>query len=467
MSNHLFPEGFIWGTATSSQQIEGAVNQDGRGESIWDRFASKPGNISDGSRPDVACDHYNRWPEDIQQMQWLGLDAYRFSIAWPRIFPQGRGQVNSAGLDFYERLVDGLLAAGIEPYPTLYHWDLPQRLQDEGGWANRSIVNAYADYAEAVTRRLGDRVSRWVTHNEPWCIACLGHEEGHHAPGHKDPAEALAVAHHILLSHGRAVPVIRREAKNAEVGIVQIHCPAYPATNSADDQDAARWFDGGFNRWFMDPVFKGSYPADAVADRIAAGHLSSSEMPFVQDGDLGIISAPLDFLGLNYYSRNVMKVDENGRRVAVKVVPREELTDMDWEVYPEGFLRSLMTVHQDYSPPKIYITENGAAYDYPIGANGRIADTKRITYLREHLLALHQAIQSGVPVQGYFAWSQMDNFEWALGYEKKFGLYAVDTETQNRTAKDSAYWYRDVVAANAVDDSDSSPSQGESCEPEA
>ncbi len=467
MPNHLFPDGFIWGTATSSQQIEGAVDLDGRGESIWDRFAATPGKITDGTRPDIACDHYHRWPEDIQQMTWLGLDAYRFSIAWPRIIPQGRGQINPAGLDFYERLVDGLLAAGIEPYPTLYHWDLPQKLQDEGGWAARETADAFAEYAAAVTRRLGDRVSRWVTHNEPWCIACLGHEEGHHAPGHKDPAEALQVAHHILLSHGHAVPVIRREVKNAEVGIVQIHCPAYPATDCEGDRDAARWFDGFFNRWFMDPVFKGSYPADAVADRIAAGHLTGPDMPFVQDGDLATISAPLDFLGLNYYSRNVMRKDDEGKRVAVQLAPKEELTDMDWEVFPEGFYRSLMTVHRDYCPSKIYITENGAAYDYPPNAEGRIADTKRISYFRDHLLAVQRAIKSGVPVKGYFAWSQMDNFEWGLGFEKKFGLYAVDAETQDRTAKDSAHWYREVVAANAIDAPDTPTTQGESRELDA
>jgi beta-glucosidase len=462
VSKHLFPDGFTWGTATSSQQIEGAVDVDGRGKSIWDHFAGIPGKIKDGSNADLACDHYHRWPEDIEQLKWLGLDAYRFSIAWPRILPQGRGQINAAGLDFYERLVDGLLAANIEPFPTLYHWDLPQALQDRGGWANRETTDAFCEYTEAVTRRLGDRVSRWVTHNEPWCIACLGHEEGAHAPGHKNPAEALVVAHHILLSHGKAVPIIRREVKNAEVGIVQIHCPSYPLSDSAGDLDAARWFDGFFNRWFMDPIYKGSYPADVIADRIAAGHLESSELPFVKKGDMDLISAPLDFLGLNYYSRNVMRKDDLGKRVAVPMVPKEEQTDMGWEVYAAGFLETMMSVNRDYRPEKIYITENGAAYDYPITDEGRIVDTKRIAYFQDHLKAVHQAIEFGVPIKGYFAWSQMDNFEWALGYEKKFGLYEVNRETLDRTPKDSAYWYRDVVATNTVDDEHTPNIQGES-----
>ena len=462
MTERGFPEGFIWGTATSSQQIEGALDEDGRGESIWDRFASIPGKIADGSRPDIACDHYHRWREDIEQMKWLGLGAYRFSIAWPRILPEGSGKINPAGLDFYDALVDGLLEAGIEPFPTLYHWDLPQALQDRGGWAARETVDAFVEYAAVVTRRLGDRVSRWVTHNEPWCIATLGHEEGHHAPGHKDPAEALRVAHHILLSHGKAVSVIRREVPNAEVGIVQIYCPAYPATESEADREAARWFDGFFNRWFLEPVFHGRYPTDAVADRVAAGHLSGPELPFVEEGDLEVISAPLDFLGLNYYSRTVMKTDGEGKRVAVQVVPGEELTNMGWEVFPEGFHKSLMTIHRDYRPQRIYITENGAAYDYPVTGEGRIPDPKRIDYLRGHLLAVHRAIADGVPVAGYFAWSQMDNFEWGLGFEKKFGLFAIEPETRRRIAKDSAFWYRQVVANNAVNEYSPSTIQGES-----
>ena len=462
MANHRFPEGFLWGAATSAQQIEGGQHADGRGESIWDRFAAVPGNIADGSRPDIACDHYHRWAEDISLMKDLGLGAYRFSVAWPRVFPAGRGHVNEAGLDFYERLVDGLLAAGIEPFPTLYHWDLPQALQDQGGWAARENCEAFAEYASVLVRRLGDRVTRWVTHNEPWCVATLGHEEGHHAPGHHDPAEALSVAHHLLLSHGLATQAIRRELPAAEVGIVLIHCPAMPATDSAADRDAARWYDGLFNRWYLDPVFRGCYPKDAIADRITLGHLAGPDLPFVQDGDLDIISTPLDFLGLNYYSRNVMRAGAQGRPEAVKVVPDNELTDMGWEVYPQGLYDSLVRVHRDYGPRTIYITENGAAYDEPADEDGSIADQRRITYLRSHLLAARLAVAAGVPLKGYFAWSLMDNFEWGLGFAKKFGLFAVDRSTGLRIPKDSSLWYRQVVADNAINETTPQPTQGDS-----
>ena len=462
MAHHGFPDGFIWGAATSAQQIEGGCHEGGRGESIWDRFASIPGKIEDGSNPDIACDHYHRWREDIGLMKWLGLGAYRFSIAWPRVLPAGRGAVNSAGLDFYDALVDGLLEAGIQPFPTLYHWDLPQVLQDQGGWGDRDTAEAFVEYSTAVTRRLGDRVRHWVTHNEPWCIATLGHEEGHHAPGHLDPAEALRAAHHLLLSHGWATEAIRKEVPGAEVGIVLINCPAYPASDSEADRDAARWFDGFFNRWYLDPVCRGSYPADAIADRIAAGHLKGPILPFVNDGDLAAISTPIDFLGFNYYSRAVMKAGPDGRPVDAKTVPPDELTDMGWEVYPQGLYESLMRVHRAYGPRTIYIAENGAAYDYPVDAEGRIADPKRVTYLREHLLAARQAIAEGVPLEGYFNWSLMDNFEWGFGYTKRFGLFGVDFETQQRIPKDSAFWYRDVAAANAVDDAFTPSIQGES-----
>jgi beta-glucosidase len=462
MSRQDFPAGFLWGAATSSQQIEGATGEDGRGESIWDRFAAGSGKIEDGSTPSQACDHYHRWRADIELMRWLGLRAYRFSIAWPRIIPAGTGRVNPAGLDFYEALVDGLLEAGIEPFPTLYHWDLPQVLQDRGGWAARDTTLAFVDYAAAVTRRLGDRVKTWVTHNEPWCIATLGHAEGHHAPGHLDPAEGLRVAHHLLLSHGLAVAAIRREVPGAEVGIVHNYCPSYPASDCAGDGDASRWFDGFFNRWYLDPLFKGSYPADAVADRVAAGHLAGPDLPFVQAGDLATISVPCEFLGLNYYSRSLMKAGPDGKPVDAKTVPAEELTDMGWEVYPEGLYDSLMRVHREYAPAKIFIAENGAAYGYPADADGRIADARRVTYLRDHLLAARRAIADGAPLKGYFVWSLLDNFEWGHGFTKRFGLFGVDYETQRRFPKDSAFWYRDVTAANAVDGASLQPSQGES-----
>jgi beta-glucosidase len=459
---HRFPEDFVWGVATSAQQIEGACREGGRGESIWDRFASVPGNIADGSTPAVACDHYHRWREDLGIMSRLGLGGYRFSIAWPRILPAGRGSVSEAGLDFYDALVDGLLEAGVQPFPTLYHWDLPQALQDRGGWAARDTVDAFAGYAEVVARRLGDRVRSWTTHNEPWCIATLGHEEGHHAPGHRDPAEALRVAHHVLLSHGRAVDVLRREVPGAEVGIVLIHSPAVPATDSEADRDAARWFDGFFNRWYLDPVFCGVYPDDAVVDRIAAGHLAGPELPFVENGDLALICRPVDFLGLNYYSRVVMRGGPDGRREAVPPQSPAAITDMGWEVHPEGLHASLVRVHRDYAPRKILITENGAAYDDAADAGGRIADTRRIDYLRDHLLAARRAIADGVPLRGYFTWTLMDNFEWSHGYAKKFGLFACDPATRERRPRDSAAWYRDVVATGAVDDALTPTSQGDS-----
>lgn len=462
MARHIFPDGFTWGAATSAQQIEGASGEDGRGESIWDRFAADPANIADRSRPDVACDHYHRWGEDIALMRDLGLGGYRFSIAWPRIQPTGRGPANLAGLDFYDRLVDLLLCADIQPFPTLYHWDLPQALQDEGGWSRREIVDDFVEYAALVVRRLGDRVRCWTTHNEPWCVATLGHEEGCHAPGHRDPAEALRVGHHLLLSHGRAVAAIRDLVPAAEVGLALIHCPAHPATSSPADVDAARWFDGFFNRWYLDPVFRGAYPADAVADRVARGHLPGPELPFVQDGDLASIAAPLDFLGLNYYSRNVMRRGPDGRPETVKMARDEDLTDMGWEVFPRGLHESLVRVHRDYGPSRIYITENGAAYDEPAGADGRIADQRRIDYLSGHLAACARALGEGVPLAGYFTWSLLDNFEWALGFGKKFGLVAVDPVTRDRRLKDSAHWYREVVKSNTVHHLSPTTNQGES-----
>jgi beta-glucosidase len=462
MTLRQFPKGFIWGAATSAQQIEGGRRAGGRRDSIWDRFAAIPGKIADGSTPDVACDHHRLWREDVALMRRLGLGGYRFSIAWPRILPAGKGAPNDAGLDFYDALVDGLLEAGVQPFPTLYHWDLPQALQERGGWAERDTAGAFVDYAAVVVGRLGDRIRHWVTHNEPWCVATLGHEEGCHAPGHVDPPEALRVAHHLLLSHGRAAEAIRSLAPASEVGLVLIHCPAQPATDGEGDRDAARWFDGFFNRWYLDPVFRGSYPADAIADRVARGHLAGPDLPFVEDGDLAAIAAPLDFLGLNYYSRAVMKAGPDGQPVAAQAAPPEQLTDMGWEVHPRGLHDSLTRVHREYGPRRIYITENGAAYDDPEDAAGRIADSRRIAYLRDHLLAAHRALAAGVPLAGYFAWSLMDNFEWGHGFAKRFGLVGVDYETQRRLPKDSAYWYRDVAAANAVDDVASAPSQGES-----
>jgi beta-glucosidase len=454
MSARRFPGGFVWGVATSAYQIEGGGDEDGRGESIWDRFAATPGRVADGSDGRVACDHYHRWREDLGLLRALGLTGYRFSIAWPRVVPRGRGAVNQAGLDFYDRLVDALLAAGIAPFVTLYHWDLPQALQDEGGWGARATVDAFVEYADRVTARLGDRVRHWTTHNEPWCVATLGHEEAAHAPGLRDPGLALRVAHHLLLSHGLAVPVIRASAAAAEVGIVLNLVPPEPATASDADRDASRWFDGFFNRWYLDPLYRAAYPADAVADRVARGHLPAGELPFVQPGDLARIAVATDFLGLNYYSRAVMRGEPPADRSAtprpIQVVPDAPRTDMGWEVWPDGLHDMLVRVHQEYRPGRIYVTENGAAYTDPPDAGGRIVDGRRIDYLRQHLLAVHRAIAAGVPVAGYFYWSLVDNFEWGHGYRKRFGLVDVDFTTQRRTLRASAHFYRDVIAANAI-----------------
>ncbi|MEZ5065982.1 MAG: GH1 family beta-glucosidase [bacterium] len=447
-----FPEDFQWGAATSAHQIEGAFHEDGRGESIWDRFAQLPGRIADGSDASLACDHYHRWREDIDWLRWLGVGSYRFSVAWPRVMPQGRGPVNEAGLDFYDHLVDALLAAGIRPMLTLYHWDLPQPLQELGGWANRETGAAFVEYAEAVARRLGDRVDQWVTHNEPWCVAHLGYEAGIHAPGRREPAEALAAAHHLMLSHAWGMQAIRGQAPDADVGIVLNLVPAYPASDRPADRAAARAFDGFFNRWYLDPLFRGHYPEDAIEDRVRKGHLASTELPFVQAGDLRAIAAPMDFLGVNYYSREVLEAGPNGDFAGVKRVPADELTDMGWEVYPRGLHDLLVRVDRDYAPRRLYVTENGAAYPDGPDASRRIADARRVEYFRGHLAALRDAIAEGVPVAGYFAWSLLDNFEWAEGYARRFGLIWVDYETQDRIPKDSAAWYRDVVAGASLEE---------------
>jgi beta-glucosidase len=448
-----FPPDFLWGVATSAFQIEGATHADGRGESIWDRFAATPGKIADGTDGAVACDHYNRWRDDVELMRWMGVKSYRFSVAWPRVLPLGRGKVNPAGLDFYSRLVDGLLKAGIEPMVTLYHWDLPQALHEKGGWPARDTVGAFVDYADEVSQVLGDRVSKWITHNEPWCISFLGYGNGEHAPGHKNWGEMLAAAHHLLLSHGQAVSVLRSNVKNAEVGITLNLVPAQPASPSAEDQDACRAFDGSFNRWYLDPLYGRGYPKDVIADHVAAGRLPSEKLDFVRPGDLEAMATPTDFLGVNYYSRGIIRSDRipEAQNAPRTVHAEQERTDMDWEVYAGGLTNLLVRLHKDYKPKRIYITENGAAYGTGPDADGRVRDTQRSHYLRTHLEASLDAIQQGVPLAGYFAWSLMDNFEWAFGYQKRFGLVFVDYATQKRIPKDSAHLYRAVVARNGLD----------------
>jgi len=447
-----FPPEFLWGAATASYQIEGARNEDGKGESIWDRFVHTLGKIKGGDTGDVACDHYHRWAEDIRLMKELGLKAYRFSISWPRIFPLGQGKVNSVGLDFYSRLVDGLLQAGIIPFVTLYHWDLPQALQDEGGWAVRSTAEAFVEYADAVTRSLGDRVKHWITHNEPSVVALDGHFSGEHAPGVRDMATAVMVSHHLLLSHGWAVPVIHRNSPDAEAGITLNVNWSVAASDSASDRDALRREHGMWVRWYTDPLYGRGYPADMVEDAIAEGHLPPEGMSFVQPGDLRAIAVPTDFLGLNYYARFIARdqdaPDNPPQTVLAPARDSGRITETGWEVYPDGLFNILAWIYFEYQSPKIYITENGASYSDGPDAEGRVRDSRRLDYLRAHFAAAQRAIQAGVPLRGYFVWSLMDNFEWAEGYSQRFGLIWVDYQTQKRIFKDSARWYQKVIAEN-------------------
>ena len=455
MAQREFPPDFIWGAATSSYQIEGAAHEGGRSESIWDRFSYTPGKIKDGSSGDIACDHYHRWRDDIALMRDLGLHAYRFSIAWPRILAEGRGRVNQAGLDFYSSLVDGLLEVGITPYATLYHWDLPQVLQDEGGWPARATAEAFAEYGDVVSRHLGDRVKHWITHNEPWCASMLGYWKGEHAPGKHDLPAALAASHHLLLSHGLAVQVLRRNCPDAEVGITLNFEPTLPASASLADREAARHHDGWFNRWFIDPLFGRGYPGDIVADYRLTGKLPAGELPWLQPGDLEAIAAPLDFLGVNYYARNVARADvppHENLPPTVHKAPPSEWTDIGWEVYPDGLYQLLMRLTFEYQVPKLLITENGAAYNEGPDDRGRVHDERRRLYLRDHFRAAHRALQAGAPLAGYFVWSLMDNFEWAWGYTQRFGIVWVDYETQERIPKDSALWYKQVIADNGFSD---------------
>lgn len=433
-----FPASFIWGSATSAAQIEGAAQIDGRGPSIWDRFCSEPGRIKDGSNTAVACDHYHRYPEDVRLMKWLGLDAYRFSFAWPRLQPQGKGAWNEAGFDFYDRLLDELLAADMAPHATLYHWDLPAALHDDfGGWQSRKIVPLFADYAAEVARRFGDRLASIATHNEPWCVATLGYETAQFAPGITSRAAAAQVSHHLLLSHGHAMQAMRAETRTP-LGIVLNHTPSFPAMPIEADRLAARLDDGLNVRWYMDPVFRGCYPTDVLE------HLGG-DAPRVAEGDMAAIRVPLDFLGVNFYTRTVLSTQQ-----PPVLAPGEMgFTDMGWEIYPQALTQHLVRLAREYCPPPIYITENGMANaDALVG--GAVNDAPRIRYLQAHLAALSQAMSLGADVRGYFYWSLLDNFEWNSGYDKRFGLVHVDYASQQRTPKQSAHWYRDFIAARAA-----------------
>ncbi len=433
-----FPKDFVWGVATSAFQIEGAATEDGKGPSIWDHFCRLPGAIADNSHGDVACDHVHRWQQDLDLIASLGVDAYRFSMSWPRVRPTGAGAFNEAGLDFYDKIVDGLLARGIKPYLTLNHWDLPQALQEKGGWAHRDTVFRFVEYAQAVAARLGDRVAAITTHNEPWVMATLGHESGVFAPGLKDRAMAMQVSHHLLLSHGLALQALRAQACKARLGIVLNLSPVGPATDSPADQAAARLEDGRLVRWYMDPLLKGTYPQD-VLDHLGA------DAPQMQADDLRDINTPMDFLGINYYSRAVVSAlgswDNKTSGLA--------LTDMGWEVYPDGLTELLLRMRSDWSMPPLYIMENGAAFRDKV-QDGKVHDAARTDYIARHVSAVAQALQQGVGVQGYMVWSLLDNFEWASGYEKRFGIVHVDYATQQRTLKDSALWYRDFLGRQRV-----------------
>ena len=438
----LVPD-FRWGAATSAYQIEGAVDEDGRSPSIWDTFCRVPGAIDNGDTGDVACDHYHRWPEDIGLMRRLGLDSYRFSIAWPRVIPGGTGEVNRKGLDFYDRLVDELLAAGVTPFATLYHWDLPQVLQDRGGWPSRDTAYAFADYATVVAARLGDRVQDWFTVNEPLCSAWIGHLEGKMAPGIRDLAQAVPASHHLLLGHGLAAAALRSAAlAPARIGAVLNLSPCEPASDSDADVAAARRADGHTNRWWLDPLYGRGYPQDMIEEY--------GIEPPVHDGDLDLIAAPMEHFGLNYYFRQVITDDQAGPapRAQMISVPDWNFTAMGWEVHADGLEQLLVRVGEDYGATRIYVTENGSAWPDQIEPDGNVEDKDRIAYLEEHLDAVVRAADKGAPVVGYFAWSLLDNFEWAYGYAKRFGLVHVDYTTQARTIKASGYRYADIIGAH-------------------
>lgn len=441
----LFPEDFLWGAATSSYQIEGSPLADGAGPSNWHLFSHEPGRTVNGDTGDVACDHYRRWRDDIELMRRLQLNSYRFSLAWNRILPDGTGAVNAAGLDFYERLVDGLLEAGIRPLPTLYHWDLPAALDERGGWANRDSADWFADYAEIVWRRLGDRVDRWTTLNEPWVIVDAGFVHGVHAPGVRDLGKAALAAHNLLRAHGEAVGRFRSLGKG-EIGIVVNLEPKDPASESPADLHATRLAEAYMNRWYLDPLLLGSYPEEMA-------EIFGGAWPDFPGDDFATIRRPVDFLGLNYYTRSVNRYDPDASPVPAAQVRQEgaEYTDMGWEVRPASLREVLLWMKDRYGNPVIYITENGAAVPDPApDGEGRVRDPRRTAYLRSHLRACREAMDLGVRLRGYFVWSLLDNLEWAAGYAKRMGLVRVNFSTQERTIKDSGYFYRDVITSRGA-----------------
>jgi beta-glucosidase len=441
-SMRAFPKDFVWGAATAAYQVEGAWREDGKGESIWDRFSHTPGRVERGETGDVACDQYRRYGEDIALMRALGLGAYRFSISWPRIFPAGRGEVNAKGLDHYERLVDALLAAGIAPWVTLYHWDLPLTLESEGGWRERALCDVFADYAAAVLRRLGDRVKRWMTLNEPWVVAMLGHREGVHAPGRQDEREAFLVAYHLMLAHGKAYDAIKAQRADARVGLTNVH---HNYVSLAREEEAAwriAYLHAENNGIFLDPALKGTYP-QAVLDRLGAN------APPVRDEDLAQMRRH-DFMGVQYYFDTVLAQAGPSSVLALPRYSFYDYTEVGWPVTPVGLFEQIMLLGDRYAAKEIVITENGSAWPDVLGPDGRVRDAKRQDYLKKHLQQVHRAIEAGAPVTGYFCWSLMDNFEWSLGYRPRFGLVYTEFASQRRYIKDSGYLYRDIIRANGL-----------------
>jgi beta-glucosidase len=441
MSDGL-PAGFRFGAATAAYQIEGAARADGRGESIWDRFAHTPGRVARGDTGDVACDHYNRWRSDLDLMATLGLEAYRFSIAWPRVMPEGSGAVNPAGMRFYRRLAEGLRERGIEPVVTLYHWDLPQALQDRGGWAARDTAQLFAEYVERVAGELGDVVSEWITINEPWVVAFLGHAHGTKAPGLRDWPTALRACHHALLAHGLASQALHAAVPDARVGITLNLAPVETEGGASADLLAAQRMDGHLNRWFLDAVLRAEYPADMLE----LYERRCGPLECIEDADLSLIAARTEFLGVNYYAPMRVRADAWHDPLGVRQAPPgPPTTAMGWEVAPDALRRLLLRIRNDYGDVPIAITENGASYDDPPAVDGHVDDPDRRAYLESHLAALREAVAEGVSVERYFVWSLLDNFEWEWGYDKRFGIVHVDFETQRRTPKSSALWYRDYI----------------------
>ncbi len=437
-----FPEGFLWGAATSAYQIEGAVAEDGRGPSIWDTFARTPGKTAGGDTGDVACDHYHRWREDIGLISGLGLDAYRLSVSWPRLQPDGQGPFNPAGVAFYRSLLEGLREAGVRPFVTLYHWELPQALEDAGGWPLRETASRFADFTAQAVHALGDLAHDWITINEPWCQAFLGYESGIHAPGRQDLRDAVAAAHHLNVAHGLAVQAIRAEDASAKLGIANIVTDVLPASQQAEDLAAAERYDANSNRLFLDPLLLGRYPEmvhELYRDQGFAARILA--------GDEELIAAPIDFLAVNHYQRVLVAADPADAHLGARGTPAEPATtSLGWSVIPDAFRDVLLRVHRDYPAIPLYVTENGASYDDRIGPDGQVVDSERVEYLRGYLGAAAEAIEAGVDLRGYFAWSLMDNFEWGEGYRSRFGLIYVDYQTQRRIPKASASWYRELIA---------------------